>query len=230
MIEAKADLEIRTKASFAVLGYVSQQGKLEFLQALLKAGADINVQTENRSTPLFLASETGEADCVEALCKAGAKIDLAAGDGCTAVWVAAQYGYNKCVDILLKYRADANVISTKTKSTPLMIAAQNGHPQTVLSLMNVSNMEAKNKFGVTALGYAAMNRQSDCLKLLLKAGAVSSVRDNDNEQPLDYAIKGNFDNEDTNPFSDPTQECIAKILSMKFLEDLNLSGKQNQDC
>ena len=193
LIEAKADLEIRTANSITAIAYVSWDGKLGLLQALLKAGANMNVKSSSGSTPVCLASETGQADCLEALCKAGAKLDVVVRDGCTGIWIAAENGHNKCVDILLKYGADANVISTDTKSTPLMIAAKNGNPQTIQSLINVCDKEAKNKFGITALGYAAMNGQSDCLKLFLKAGADPLVRDNDNEQPLDYAIKGNFD-------------------------------------
>jgi hypothetical protein len=81
-------------------------GKLEMVEALIKAGADVNKPNDYKMAPLAIAAEQGKVDVVQALLKAGANVKARNTYGGTALQVAVLRGYKDLVKILIDAGAD----------------------------------------------------------------------------------------------------------------------------
>ena len=98
------------------------------LRLLLEAGADMDkARTDTRWTPLFMAAQNGHVEVVRCLVEAGADKDKADVDGWTPLWVAALHGNVEMVRCLVEAGADKDKARTDIMTTPLLMAAQNGH-------------------------------------------------------------------------------------------------------
>ncbi|MDA3870304.1 MAG: ankyrin repeat domain-containing protein [Gammaproteobacteria bacterium] len=74
--------------------------------------------------------------------------------------------------------------------TALMLAASNGHVQTMETLLKEKiNIDAKDKFGNTALIKSVENGRKDVVIMLLENGANHSIRNNNFENALSIAEK-----------------------------------------
>lgn len=98
------------------------EGHTETVRALLDAGADVHAWTD---APLWEAARKGHADTMRALLDAGA-------DQNVALVVAAQNGLVELVKELLGKGANVHTC----RGLPLMMAAHNGHTETVRVLKN----------------------------------------------------------------------------------------------
>lgn len=92
----------------------------------------------------------------------------------------------KNLDQHLKYQ-------DKNKTNLLMIAAQNGNTQVIDYLINQKiNLQAKDRYGVSALGYAIGNEQFQTAKKLIKLGiSIDSACREDQKSLLICAIEVN---------------------------------------
>lgn len=74
-------------------------------------------------------------------------------------------------------------------NTPLILAAVKGDTQTVRSLLRSgSEVDARNKYGMTALMYAAEKNHAGTLDVLLKAGADIDAKNNEGSTALIIAV------------------------------------------
>lgn len=141
----------------------------EILRVLLSYGADPNIPDNNKRTPLMLAAlDVGtEPGIMEALIEHGADINAQDEDGMTALlWV----------------------VAGRDRSPGLMMA----------SLIRTGGMRAegwKSWFALVAV-YSALKRgaQLDSIRLLVKHGADTALKDNKGMNPLMCAMMG-FDDE-----------------------------------
>jgi len=98
------------------------EGHTETVRALLDAGADVHAWTD---APLWEAAMKGHADTMRALLDAGADQDV-------ALVVAVENGLVELVKELLAKGANVHTC----RGLPLMMAAHNGHTETVRVLKN----------------------------------------------------------------------------------------------
>lgn len=88
---------------------------------------------------------------------------------------------------LILQGADVNA-SGQFGNTPLTVAAQNGHTDTVKLLIDHgANVNAQNGLGETALLLAAANGHTDIAKLLIAAGADANIKNDNGVTPLGWA-------------------------------------------
>jgi ankyrin repeat protein len=165
----------------------------ELVEELLARHAQVNVRNEFGSWPLAEAAKVGEARLVRMLLDAGADPEAPNADGQTALMLAIKGGFLPVVEMLLDAGAKVNVVEQFQRQTPLMwaaAAAHNAAPMVRLLLDRGADVRPRSRFrdwesqissepraqyrptgGHTALLYAARNGCTECVAVLLDAGA-----------------------------------------------------------
>jgi ankyrin repeat protein len=159
-------------------------------QSLATASAvDMEQQNINGMTPLCLAVANGRDDVASLLLERGALVNHVSHNRYTPLWLAASLPtYQPAVasdkdqnlafvngevmiNLLLDKGADVNQPSARGE-TPLHAAAAFGRLATVKTLLqHKAGIDAYDRFGLSALGLAAVNGHADLVKYLLGQGA-----------------------------------------------------------
>ena len=158
-------------------------GNLTSVKILIDAGADANVVDNEGVTTMMSAAYQGHKEIVQLLIDMKVDVNQVAFSGGTAIMFSAAGGHNETTRILIENKADVNVV---VMATPEYI-------------VNVSKAIAEgkedtepHKDGVTALHVAAQGGHIGCMELLVDAGAVVDLADDEDITPLLNAVKGNF--------------------------------------
>lgn len=119
-------------------------GHISIIKELITNGTDVNLKCESLNvgciTPLIIACQRGHLPVVEELLKLGADVNLTGKE--TPLTAACMNGHSDIVDILLKAGADIN-LGNGEKKTPLEIARERGHVDTLNKLTGVIYSSAK---------------------------------------------------------------------------------------
>jgi uncharacterized protein len=147
-------------------------GEEELVADLLRREADVNHIEPDNSTALHWAVYHENLEIVEDLVKAGANIDYANREGINPLMLAVQTGNAEITEFLLDSGAKADYTLTNGE-TPLMMAARTGDTATIqVVLDHGADVNAvENLRGTSALMWAAANRNTDAVQLLINSGA-----------------------------------------------------------
>jgi hypothetical protein len=148
---------------------------------------------EGDKTALMRASQKGEYGRVKELLSSGNPVDINATSpsGITALMYAAAGGHYEVVRLLLDAGADVNAHGGEC--TPLQ-AAVGGGGRVVTALLDAgADVDARNRYGQTALMYAARLGEARTVELLLGRGANPRLRDNKGASALYLAEQNNHD-------------------------------------
>lgn len=115
----------------------------------------------------------------------GIEVNKIANSGGTALMFAAGGGHNETTRLLLDFKADPNVI---VQAKPEYIL------QVIQKIADKKEDAEPHKDGVTALHVAAQGGHIGTVKMLVDAGAVIRVADDEEMTPLLNAVKGNYGN------------------------------------
>nr|WP_257263334.1 ankyrin repeat domain-containing protein [Endozoicomonas sp. ONNA2] len=237
LIGAEPDIDATDNSGNTPLHLAAKRGYSGCVKLLLDAGADIKANNKKK-TPLHLATqkkeEFGEKEkckgCVELLTEAGADIDATDKHGNTPLNNAAASDLFGCGKFLLD--AGADIKANLEGESPLHKACygQGNHHYVRLLIEKGADINAADNSGNTALHHAAKHRNTECMKLLLDAGAI--IKSNkDGKSPINLATpkcKRLFQNREANLYPDSTmrreqieQLCsVAKEDNVQKLKDL----------
>lgn len=127
---------------------------------------------------LAQAVETGDRFLVGAYLDAGFDINREAPNHISLLGLASRKGFTNLVYVLFEAGAEINQISSDRNNSPLMDAASTGHIDIVrFFIENGADLELKSRSNQTALVLAVGNKQIECAKLLLEAGAEPDEKD-----------------------------------------------------
>jgi ankyrin repeat protein len=151
-------------------------GDLPAFQALLVRGADVNARDARLDTALFVAARHGHAALVQAAVAAGADLKLLNRFGSTALMGPAYRGHVEVVRVLLGTPIDLQHVNDLgwTALLETIALGQNGprHRQVVQLLIAAgSDLQARDRDGVSALELALRRGQDEVVRLLRAAGA-----------------------------------------------------------
>nr|WP_320157080.1 MULTISPECIES: ankyrin repeat domain-containing protein [unclassified Wolbachia] len=171
------------------------------VNTLLEKEADVNARNNEKETPLCLAVENVHVDVIKALINGGADVKKACADKFTnlndetrsllknaALLEAAKNGDIAEVRHLITMEASVNT-QDKDGSTPLHLAAANGHTKIVSALIKEEgiNVYAKDNKNNTPLNLASQNDHNEVVKVLEQAqkdieDLCSAVKKGDEEE------------------------------------------------
>ena len=174
-----------------LLSYASENGHLRVVELLLSKGVESDMEDKNYHTPLMLAAQNGHNDVSMHLINHGADVCKIGGIfKRTALHHASRNGHLRVVELLLSKGVESDV-EDKYSCTPLILAAQNGHNDVSMHLIN--HGADVSKIGVfrrsTLLRYASENGHLRVVELLLSKGAEIDVEDKYSRTPLMLAVK-----------------------------------------
>ena len=148
------------------------QRRFAIASVLIDGGAPTDHEGSHLPTPLIVAAGQGRADLVRKLLERGAKTEVVPSSGETVLHAAARGNSPALVRVFLQKGADPNAKLTRTKATPLSIAAASGNLESVeLLLAAGSKVDAPGNLGRTPLHIAAANGSLPVVERLLEAGA-----------------------------------------------------------
>ena len=177
------------------LVWAAHRDDLDLVDLLLEAGADVDAADDHGVTPLHRAAENASPAMVERLLEAGADADAAQSSGLTALMLAARTGDARVLNLLLAHGAEVDAATVETRSTALMWAVAESHPDSVHALLDAgANPHASTAAGFTPLLFAARNGDVEMARLLLQAGVDVNHAGVDGTHALPYAIvRGHHD-------------------------------------
>ena len=146
---------------------------LAVIALLLKNGAILK-QAENKAewSLLHYAANYNHTNLIQYYLEKGLDINKKSASGWTALALAADKGFEESVKELLKHNNIKVDLYTKRKSTPLILAAANGHTKVVKLLLDArANINAVNRKKHSAVWWAASEEHVEALALLKEQGA-----------------------------------------------------------
>src|SRR5258708_6238082 len=178
-LEQGVDVNTPDDYTSTPLHQVSQRGRLDIVELLVKHHADPDTRDSRQHTPLMKASLDGKLDVVHVLLRNGASADSHDPDGWTSLMVTSQSGHLDVVRLLLQSGAAIDAHDNDGR-TSLMVASKNGHLDVVrLLLQSGAAIDAHDNDGRTSLMVASHNGHLDVIRLLLQSGAAIDAHHND---------------------------------------------------
>lgn len=166
--------------------YLLAENRLALMTVLLNAGLKVDALDHHGLTPLHWAAGYGCVECVQLLLDRGADVNAQRNDGRTPLHNAAK----ETIDLLLAAGADVHA-RDQAGCTPLHINMITD------SRLLADGLDVRNRFGLTALHYAALQPDDAKVAWLLKHGADPAAQSS-------AVFRINEDRSD--PFEDPMHE------------------------
>ena len=194
LLEAGIDPDTRRADGATALLWAAHRDDLDMVDLLLAAGADVNADDDHGVTALQRAAENASPAMADRLLAAGADVDAAQASGLTALMIAARTGDVRVVDRLLARGADVDAATAETRSTALMWAVAESHPDSASALLAAgADPRASTAAGFTPLLFATRNGDIEMARLLLEAGVDVNHTGVDGTHALPYAIARGHD-------------------------------------
>lgn len=166
-----------------VLHLAIAENNVAIVEFLVSAAAtDIDAADNMQRTALHWAAVLGHHEFVAMLLKNGAKALMKDSSGATAMHYAAQNDEITCVKLLLT--AKVQDIGDTEGRTALMWAAGKGSLKSLKVMAAHADLGVKDNAGGTALHIAAFTNNTECVKILLEAGADINAVDATQTTPL----------------------------------------------
>ena len=162
LLKAGADVKLADNEGRTALWIALRQERPGMAQALLKAGADPKAQDKEGTTALMVACRYAFADIVQALIDAKVDVNLADEKGNTAlIWAASADKAPWADSILGRMKSKSEFKKRQTEIVKMLIAAG-------------ADVNAKNKYGRTAIDMAETSKVKSLLQKAQKAQAEKS--------------------------------------------------------
>ncbi|WP_034044982.1 ankyrin repeat domain-containing protein [Wocania ichthyoenteri] len=157
LIKKGADVNLRNSYGTSPLFMAVLANSTQGVRILLEASARPNIlHPKSGGTPLFYAAQKKNIEMVKALIKAKANVNKATTRGLTPLFIATVMKENDIIKELLEAGADPNIYDNKTKTSPLYIAAENGHFKNLRALLDTgAKIDHQKTDGSTALFIAS---------------------------------------------------------------------------
>ncbi|XP_066992541.2 ankyrin repeat, PH and SEC7 domain containing protein secG isoform X2 [Anabrus simplex] len=198
--------------------YAAEHGHVEALRLLRAAGCRMDVSDTDNFTPLHLAASRDHYHVVQLLLDAGVEVNRKTSDKTSALHIAASRGFVDTVWVLIDHGASIDSLDASDR-TPLMLAVSRGHEDVVaLLIKHGAKVNIEEIHGYTPLceavwqklvplvqllldagakitqshyllHYAVMHRHIEMARLLIQAGSIVNLRDDNGDTPLIVAAR-----------------------------------------
>ena len=194
LIDKGADVNAGRADGATALLWAAHWDDLDAVNALLAAGANVNAADDHGVTALERAAENASLRMVERLLAANADVNASQASGLTPLMTASRTGSVEVVRTLVAHGAEVNAATVETRSTALMWAVAEPHPEIVDVLLAAgADAHASTAKGITPLLYAALDGDIAMARRLIAAGVDVNEPGGDGTQALPYAIAAGQD-------------------------------------
>jgi ankyrin repeat protein len=172
-------------------------GDLDAVRNLLADGADVAATDDGGQTALIAAAWGNHLDVAAALIAAGADVNVQDQTRQSAYLVSTSEGYVELLRLTLQAGADVHRTDSYN-GTGLIRAADRGHVEIIRELLTTDiTVDHINRLHWTALLEAIIlgdggARHTECVRLLLAAGADPNLADGGGVTPLAHARRRGF--------------------------------------
>lgn len=180
--------DIPEREMVAAMSSAAYFNQASTLKQLIAAGGDVNSHLFGGDL-LLDAVEANRVSTTNILLEAGADVTKLRKN---PLRVAAKLGHQEVSALLIKHGVSPNVKTGPLQLTPLIIAVQ--HRQLSYAewlLRNGAEVDGRSKTGETALHFAAKTGDTQCIQLLKRYGADSTLRDLKGQTARDEALQNN---------------------------------------
>nr|XP_060620673.1 caskin-2 isoform X4 [Anolis sagrei ordinatus] len=192
LLEAQATVDIKDVNGMRPLHYAAWQGKVEPVRLLLRAAASVNMASLDGQIPLHLSAQYGHYEVSEMLLQHQSNPCLINKAKKTPLDLACEFGRLKVAQLLLNSHMCVALLEGQSKdtsdpnyTTPLHLAAKNGHKEIIRQLLKAGiEINKQTKTG-TALHEAALYGKTEVVRLLLQGGIDVNIRNTYNQTALD---------------------------------------------
>nr|XP_034960343.1 caskin-2 isoform X1 [Zootoca vivipara] len=192
LLEAQATVDIKDINGMRPLHYAAWQGKVEPARLLLRAAASVNMASLDGQIPLHLSAQYGHYEVSEMLLQHQSNPCLINKAKKTPLDLACEFGRLKVAQLLLNSHMCVALLEGQSKdtsdpnyTTPLHLAAKNGHKEIIRQLLKAGiEINKQTKTG-TALHEAALYGKTEVVRLLLQGGIDVNIRNTYNQTALD---------------------------------------------
>ena len=173
-------------------------GSLEIIENMVLAGFDIDTRDDQGRTALLLATRLNKVEVARLLIEAGADVNAKDNIDDSPFLYAGAEGRLEILRMTLEHGADLSSVN-RYGGTALIPAAHHGHVETVRELLNTEiDIDYVNFLGWTALLETVIlgdggSTYIEITRLLINAGADTSITDSNNVSPLAHAKSRGFD-------------------------------------
>ncbi|XP_077780318.1 caskin-2 isoform X4 [Podarcis muralis] len=221
LLEAQATVDIKDINGMRPLHYAAWQGKVEPARLLLRAAASVNMASLDGQIPLHLSAQYGHYEVSEMLLQHQSNPCLINKAKKTPLDLACEFGRLKVAQLLLNSHMCVALLEGQSKdtsdpnyTTPLHLAAKNGHKEIIRQLLKAGiEINKQTKTG-TALHEAALYGKTEVVRLLLQGGIDVNIRNTYNQTALD--IVNQFT---TSHASKDIKQLLRGILKVRALKD-----------
>ncbi|NXP78360.1 ASB3 protein, partial [Ramphastos sulfuratus] len=177
----------------SAVGLAAREGNVKMLRKLIKQGYSIDVADNRGWLPIHEAAAHNSSECLRVLIRAASSVDYISSktfEGLCALHLSARHGSLESLHILLEAGADSNEVTTEA-TTPLFLAVENGHTNTVKFLLqHGANVEGPHSWsGWNSLHQASFQGYTEIMEILLKKGANKECKDDFGITPLFVAAQ-----------------------------------------
>ncbi|XP_047464784.1 ankyrin repeat and SOCS box protein 3 isoform X2 [Mugil cephalus] len=144
----------------------------------------VNSLTHEGESAFYLAAQRGHLDVLRLLLDAGTDMNQLTNDLSCPLYAAVDSGHQAVVDFLVREGAEVNRVHTASCWTCLHQAVYKGLGDMVRVLVGVSDLEAVDDHRMSPLFVAAQYGRTECLEILVDAGADVNSQAADLASPL----------------------------------------------
>uniref|UniRef100_A0A8C6T1I2 CASKIN2 n=1 Tax=Neogobius melanostomus TaxID=47308 RepID=A0A8C6T1I2_9GOBI len=192
LIDAQASVDVKDVNGMRPLHYAAWRGRADAVLLLLRSGASVNSTAADGHIPLHLSAQYGHFQVSEMLLQHQSNPCVLNKAKKTPLDLACEFGRFKVAQLFLSSNMAAALLEGDKKeptdsafTTPLHLAARNGHKDVIRLLLNAGIDINKTTKAGTALHEAALYGKTEVVRLLLDAGVDVNVRNTYNQTALD---------------------------------------------
>ncbi len=186
LVTQGVNLDLQNGSNNSALHSAAMDVNVDIVKILVEGGANKDLQNNDKETPLILALQDEDEEIISYLIEQGVNMDLQDVQGETALTYAIMMENEEIIPSLIAAKANVNIKDVNGETAIF----KTYDADTLTMLINAgATVDTQDNDGWTRLIHAARSGDEDIVKILLEAGADTTIQSASGETALDFANK-----------------------------------------